>query len=1408
MKITRRLIQILLTLILSFTMLPQRVMADEEREETFTWYNPLYYDGEQAEPLNSGDAAAAVDASAVQTVRNHLKARHTNFVVGYPDGALPDTKELMNQAMAHTGQPTEGDYLKWQFGQWNSSVRYSPAGDGYGRNIQITYTVQYYTNASQEAQVDAAVSELLEELALDGYSDYAKVKAVYDWMADNISYAMDYQTNPQDINHTAYGAIIRRVCVCQGYAVLFYRLMCTLGIDCRLISGIGNGGGHAWNIVKLGDLYYDLDVTWASTAHNKPAFFLRGTDYFDDHDPDDEYDSAEFYAVYPLSPDDYLPTEDDYKISVTDLILEPESLELDVDETAVLTAEVMPEKATDKTVTWVSDDPSVASVSANGTVTAIAPGETVIRASAGNISKECTVTVRAPEEKEIAYAAIDTQKKQGIFFRSHTSLLSKEQEIDVEDILGNVYHVKLLTSDADGDRLEDGLANDASLYAMFAGSGLPCESIAAAPEQTIRLCQSMAGWFMDLSSLREFDGTGLDTAAVVDMRSLFAGDSVLTNADLTGFDTASVLYFQEMFKDCGSLKELDLSSFDTSSAKNMKDMFAGCTALESVTLGKGFTVWNADARLPEGIWTNGSLYKTEKELQTEYPAHAAEWQGTWTRLPAFTVVWNWSENLTEATASTVLSDGTVLLTVTAEVTLKDVPAECEKDGSRTASAKAVLFDVEYTDTRSMVLKATGHDWQKPSYVWSKSYNTCTATAVCAHDGSHVLTETADAVRTVIREPGCETEGTVQYKASFKSQVFTEQTAEDTIAALGHDWSDWQTVKEPTEEAPGLEERTCSRCGEKEQREIPPLAHVHKLIHFDAEDALCEKDGHIEYWQCETCGRCYRDAEAENEISLEDTIIPALGHDWHKQSYVWSKSYNTCTATAVCSHDSSHVLTETVDSVRTVIKEAGCETEGIVQYKATFKSPVFAEQTVEDTISPLGHDWQKPTYVWSKSYGTCTATAVCSHDSSHVLTETVDSVLTVIKEAGCETEGTVQYKAAFKSTVFTEQTAEDTISPLGHDWSDWTVVKEPTETEPGLRQRTCRRCGETETEEIPPTGQGTVHVTGVELNKNELTLRVGKSEKLTATVLPADAEDKTVTWSSSDPTAVTVDENGRVTAVKDNGIEQPSEAVITVTTKDDGYTASCTVTVEDPINQFVRRLYRLCFDREAEESGFNTWTTVLKNRSYTAARAVVGFFLSDEMKALDLEPEEFVERCYLVMMDRESDEGGMKTWSDRLRAGMSELYILLGFIGSGEFQAICADTGIEVGTIKITEARDMNFGITAFVSRCYTEVLERTAEAEGLNTWCGYIFKDANRKANAIWVASNGFFHSPEYRAKHTSNAQYVHTLYRTFLGRDEDEAGYNMWTGLLAKGKSRDEVMMGFANSSEFAEIMKSYGIQ
>ncbi len=80
----------------------------------------------------------------------------------------------------------------------------------------------------------------------------------------------------------------------------------------------------------------------------------------------------------------------------------------------------------------------------------------------------------------------------------------------------------------------------------------------------------------------------------------------------------------------------------------------------------------------------------------------------------------------------------------------------------------------------------------------------------------------------------------------------------------------------------------------------------------------------------------------------------------------------------------------------------------------------------------------------------------------------------------------------------------------------------------------------------------VHVESVSLDKSEATMLVGKELTLTETVLPANADDKSVSWSVTGD-AVTVD-NGKVTAAK------AGEATVTVTTTDGSKTASCTVTV--------------------------------------------------------------------------------------------------------------------------------------------------------------------------------------------------------------------------------------------------------
>ncbi|RNB88751.1 DNRLRE domain-containing protein [Brevibacillus nitrificans] len=91
---------------------------------------------------------------------------------------------------------------------------------------------------------------------------------------------------------------------------------------------------------------------------------------------------------------------------------------------------------------------------------------------------------------------------------------------------------------------------------------------------------------------------------------------------------------------------------------------------------------------------------------------------------------------------------------------------------------------------------------------------------------------------------------------------------------------------------------------------------------------------------------------------------------------------------------------------------------------------------------------------------------------------------------------------------------------------------------------------------PPTPPATNPVTGVELDEEELTLRVGETETLHAIVKPGNATDKRVKWESSDSEIVQVDGEGKVTAAA------PGTATITVRTVDGNKTDSVEVTVKE------------------------------------------------------------------------------------------------------------------------------------------------------------------------------------------------------------------------------------------------------
>ena len=329
MKFTRKLLCLLLALALVMTLTPAVARAQEATPEAEpVWVelpfrvNPLYEgliteaDLDIPEFPEIDPNQARPNASSYQTmekagaqVRQYMKGRNGVFTVYVKTEAdnFQDACDLVfAEALKHNGTATEGDYIMWQYGGYRSSgyMGFNSSTGLY--EYDITFTVPYYTTAAQEKEMDTAVANLLKSLNLSGKSDYDKIYGVYDWLCRNVTY--DY-ANLNDtsymLKHTAYAALIDRTAVCQGYAVLFYRLMLELDVDARVIVGDG-GGPHAWNIVELDDLYYNLDSTWDAGSYNY-VWFLNSYWDFGGHERELEYDTIAFHNEYPLAAESYEP---------------------------------------------------------------------------------------------------------------------------------------------------------------------------------------------------------------------------------------------------------------------------------------------------------------------------------------------------------------------------------------------------------------------------------------------------------------------------------------------------------------------------------------------------------------------------------------------------------------------------------------------------------------------------------------------------------------------------------------------------------------------------------------------------------------------------------------------------------------------------------------------------------------------------------------------------------------------------------------------------------------------------------------------------------------------------------------------------------------------------------------------
>lgn len=106
-----------------------------------------------------------------------------------------------------------------------------------------------------------------------------KIRYVYSYFTKNFKYAYEDSNNPKF--HNTISPFIYRKAVCDGFAQCFAFILNAMKIPCGIVTGFSNlrdsNGPHAWNIVRIGDNYYHLDVTWDICLNSESDYLF---DYF------------------------------------------------------------------------------------------------------------------------------------------------------------------------------------------------------------------------------------------------------------------------------------------------------------------------------------------------------------------------------------------------------------------------------------------------------------------------------------------------------------------------------------------------------------------------------------------------------------------------------------------------------------------------------------------------------------------------------------------------------------------------------------------------------------------------------------------------------------------------------------------------------------------------------------------------------------------------------------------------------------------------------------------------------------------------------------------------------------------------------------------------------------------------
>ncbi|GFP74482.1 Ig-like domain-containing protein [Clostridium fungisolvens] len=196
-----------------------------------------------------GSVDSAGTLSDLQTkISSAMHSRLTTYSISYSGTTSTLSSDISNAINSiYNGD----DYLHY------TSKGYSYSYTVSGGVATINFTFNYWNTAAQDSYVSTKVNGVLSQIITSGMNDFEKEKAIHDWIEKNVAYDTTL------VKHSDYDAVVSPyTTVCQGYALLSYKMLNQAGIQTKIVEGTAGGQAHAWNLVYLDGAWYHFDTTW------------------------------------------------------------------------------------------------------------------------------------------------------------------------------------------------------------------------------------------------------------------------------------------------------------------------------------------------------------------------------------------------------------------------------------------------------------------------------------------------------------------------------------------------------------------------------------------------------------------------------------------------------------------------------------------------------------------------------------------------------------------------------------------------------------------------------------------------------------------------------------------------------------------------------------------------------------------------------------------------------------------------------------------------------------------------------------------------------------------------------------------------------------------------------------------